>query len=184
MSTLAIANQYAKALLESVSQAGSGATSEEALSQLLQFDAVLKSSHDLHTILLSPAVAQAQKQRVLGRLAGVLGMHGLVRNFLFVVTRHRRLNLLGEIRDRYQALLDETLGLVRARVSTAAPLSQEQVVALEAALARVTGKEMRCGYEVDETLVGGLAVRVGSTMYDGSVRGQLDSLRRRLTSEA
>ncbi len=184
MSTLAIANQYAKALLESISQPSSGATSEEALTQLEQFDAVLKSSHDLHTILLSPAVAHAQKQKVLGRLAELMGLHGFVRNFLFVVTRHRRLDLLGEIRERYQALLDETLGLLRARVSTAAPLTPEQMSALEAALTRVTGKQMRCGYEVDDTLVGGLAVRVGSTMYDGSVRGQLDSLRRRLTSEA
>lgn len=184
MSTLAIANQYAKALLESVSQPGSGATPEEALTQLEQFDATLRGSQDLHTVLLSPAVAHAQKQKVLGRLAELLGLNGFVRNFLFVVTRHRRLNLLGEIRERYQALLDEALGLVRARVSTAVPLTAEQKLALETALAKVTGKQMRCGYELDETLVGGLAVRVGSTMYDGSVRGQLDSLRRRLTSEA
>ncbi|MGJ5814905.1 ATP synthase F1 subunit delta [Paludibaculum fermentans] len=184
MSTLAIANQYAKALLESISQPGSGATSEEALTQLEQFDVVLKSSHDLHTVLLSPAVPHAQKQKVLGRIAELLGLHGFVRNFLFVVTRHRRLNLLAEIRERYQALLDEAMGLVRARVSTAVPLTPEQKVALEAALAQVTGKQMRCAYELDDTLVGGLAVRVGSTMYDGSVRGQLDSLRRRLTSEA
>lgn len=184
MSTLAIANQYAKALLESVTPAGSGASPEEALTQLEQFEALVKSSHDLHTILLSPAVPHAQKQKLLGRIAEMLGLHGMVRNFLFVVTRHRRLNLLGEIRERYQALLDEAMGLVRARVATAAPLTMEQRTALEAALARVTGKQMRCGYEVDDTLVGGLAVRVGSTMYDGSVKGQLDSLRRRLTSEA
>jgi F-type H+-transporting ATPase subunit delta len=56
--------------------------------------------------------------------------------------------------------------------------------AIESSLARATGKQVRCGYTVDESLVGGVTVRVGSTMYDGSVRGQLDGLRRRLTSES
>jgi F-type H+-transporting ATPase subunit delta len=179
--SLAVANQYAKALLESVAKPSSGVQPEDALRELDLFIETLKSSHELHTVLLSPAVNHAGKQKVLGRLSEMLGLHGYVKNFLFVVTRHRRLDLLSEIRERFQALLDEKYGLLRARVSTAQQLSAEQQRALESALARVTGKQVRCGFEVDGALVGGVSVRVGSTMYDGSVRGHIESLRRRLS---
>lgn len=184
MPNLAVANQYAKALLEAVSQPGSGIHPEEALAQLEQFSSILKESHDLHGILLSPAVAHRSKTAVLARLGDMVGMHGFVKNFLFVVTRHRRLGLMSEIRDRYQALLDDAAGLLRAGVAAAQPLNPDQTAALESTLARITGKQVRCGYTVDESLVGGVTVRIGSTMYDGSVRGQLDGLRRRLTSES
>ncbi|MBI5281842.1 MAG: ATP synthase F1 subunit delta [Candidatus Solibacter usitatus] len=183
MSNLAVANQYAKALLDAVSAPAAKTNPEEALAHLEQFAAVLKSSHELHNVLLSPAVSHDQKQRVLDRLASMLGLTGLVKNFLFVVTRHRRLNLMNDVRLRFQALLDERAGLVRARIAAAQPLSDNQKVALEGVLASVTGKQVRCGYEVDAALLGGVSVRVGSTMYDGSVRGQLDGLRRRLTSK-
>ena len=73
---------------------------------------------------------------------------------------------------------------IDAGVTAAQPLSEDQTAALEATLARVTGKRVRCGYTVDSSLVGGVTVRIGSTMYDGSVRGQLDGLRRRLTTES
>lgn len=184
MPNLAVANQYAKALLEAVSQPGSGIQPEDALVQLDQFAAILKESGELHGVLLSPAVAHEKKTRALGRLGDMAGLHGMVKNFLFVVTRHRRLDLMSEIRDRYQALLDESEGLLRAGVTAAQPLSEDQTAALEATLARVTGKRVRCGYTVDSSLVGGVTVRIGSTMYDGSVRGQLDGLRRRLTTES
>ena len=73
---------------------------------------------------------------------------------------------------------------MRAGVAAAQPLSPDQTAALESTLARITGRQVRCGYTVDQSLVGGVTVRIGSTMYDGSVRGQLDGLRRRLTSES
>jgi len=184
MPNLAVANQYAKALLEAVAKPSSGIQPEQALGQLEQFAAVLKESHDLHTVLLSPAVPHPQKIKLLGRIGDMLGMHGYVKNFLFVVTRHRRLDLMPEIRARFQALLDESMGLARAEVAAAQPLTEDQKAALEAALARITGRQIRCGYKVDASLIGGAAVRVGSTVFDGSVRGQLEGLRRRLTSES
>ena len=199
MSNLAVANQYAKALLEIVAhperaitrgQAAQevailhrlqGFTSEQALAQLEQFTAVLKESQELRTALLSPAITIGPKQKVIGKIGTQLGFAGYVKNFLVVVTRHRRLNLLGEICERFEALLDESQGLLRASVATAWPLDENGQAALTAALSQVTGKQVRCGYEVDAALVGGVAVRVGSTMYDGSVRGQLNGLRRRLS---
>jgi F0F1-type ATP synthase delta subunit len=95
MPNLAVANQYAKALLEAVSQPGSGIGSEEALSQLAGFSAILKESRELRGILLNPAVPHEQKTRTLARLGEMAGMHGFVKNFLFVVTRHRSTNRPG-----------------------------------------------------------------------------------------
>jgi len=119
---------------------------------------------------------------VIGRLCEAIGASRPVRNFLNVVTKKRRLALLPEIRDRYQALLDEAEGIVRAEVRTALPATEAQKQALEARLAAVTGGQVRCGYLVDGSLVGGMSVKIGSAVYDGSVRGHLEALRRRLAS--
>jgi len=86
--------------------------------------------------------------------------------------------------QRIEGLLDERHGVVRARVSSAQPLDEAHRMALEAAIARKTGKKVRCAYEDDAALIGGVAVRVGSSVLDGSVRGQLEALRRRLSSES
>lgn len=182
MAELALANQYAKALLEVARASGGTAAAEAALDELSRFTEVFRSSRELRTVLLSPVVEHAHKVRVIGRLCESIGAGRPVRNFLNVVTRKRRLALLPEIRDRYQALLDEAEGIVRAEVRTALPATGEQKQALEAKLAEVTGGQVRCGYVVDESLVGGIVVKIGSSVFDGSVRGHLEALRRRLVS--
>lgn len=182
MAELALANQYAKALLEVAQAEGGAPAAEAALDQLAQFAALLDESRDLRTALLSPAVEHEHKVRVIARLCEILGTGRPVRNFLNVVTKKRRLALLDEICSRYQALLDEAEGIVRADVRSAAPVTDAQRAALEEALGRVTGGRIRCGYSVDPALVGGMAVRIGSAVYDGSVRGRLDAMRRRLVS--
>lgn len=182
MAELALANQYAKALLEVAQAAGGTAAAEAALDELSRFTEVFRSSRELRTILLSPVVEHGQKVRVIERLCESAGASRPVRNFLNVVTKKRRLALLPEIRDRYQALLDEAEGIVRAEVRTALPATEAQKQALEAKLAAVTGGQVRCGYLVDGSLVGGLTVKIGSSVFDGSVRGHLEALRRRLAS--
>jgi len=182
MAELALANQYAKALLEVAQAAGGPRAAEAALDELSRFTEVFRSSRDLRTVLLSPVVEHQQKVRVISRLCEAIGAGRPVRNFLNVVTKKRRLALLPEIRDRYQALLDEAESIVRAEVRTALPATEAQKQALEARLAAITGGQVRCGYLVDESLVGGMSVRIGSAVYDGSVRGHLEALRRRLAS--
>ncbi|MCX7602575.1 MAG: ATP synthase F1 subunit delta [Bryobacteraceae bacterium] len=182
MAELALANQYAKALLEVAQAAGGTAAAEAALDELTRFTEVFLSSRDLRTILLSPVVEHPQKVRVIERLCESIGASRPVRNFLNVVTKKRRLALLGHIRDRYQALLDEAENIVRAEVRTALPATEAQRQALESKLAEVTGGQVRCGYLIDDSLVGGLMVRIGSSVFDGSVRGHLEALRRRLVS--
>lgn len=182
MAELALANQYAKALLEVAQAHGGAAAAEAALDELSRFTEVFHSSRDLRIVLLSPVVEHSQKTRVIARLCDAIGAGRPVRNFLNVVTKKRRLGLLAGIRDRYQALLDEAEGIVRAEVRTALPATDAQKQALEAKLAATTGGKIRCGYLVDGSLVGGLTVKIGSSVYDGSVRGHLEALRRRLAS--
>lgn len=182
MAELALANQYAKALLEVAQSSGGAQAAEGALEELLRFAEVFRSSRDLRMALLSPVVEHEQKIRVIDRLCDAVSAGRTVRNFLGVVTKKRRLALLDAICVRYQALLDEAEGIVRADVRSAMPMSESQRAALEQALRRSTGAGVRCGYSVDPSLVGGAAVRIGSAVYDGSVRGRLDALRRRLVS--
>lgn len=182
MAELALANQYAKALLEVAQAEGGTAAAEAALEQTARFAALFQESRDLRAVLLSPAVGHDLKMRVIARLCEAVGAGRVVRNFLNVVMKKRRLALLDEICARYQALLDEAEGIVRAEVRSAAPVSGAQRAALEEALHRVTGAQVRCGYSVDPALIGGVAVRIGSAVFDGSVRGRLDAMRRRLVS--
>lgn len=182
MAELALANQYAKALLEVAQAEGGAQAAEAALGQIAAFASLYRESRDLRMVLLSPVVEHEDKVRVIGRLCDAVGAGRPVRSFLGVVTKKRRLPLLEAIRERYQALLDEAEGIVRAEVRSALPVTDAQRAALEEALRRATGGQVRCGYSVDPALVGGVAVRIGSAVYDGSVQGHLDALRRRLVS--
>lgn len=182
---LAVTNQYAKALLAVVSKPGSTLGAEQALGQLGAIQALIQGSRELRLALLSPAIGMAAKTKAIERLGGMLGLHPLMRNFWNVVTSHRRIPLLGSIRQAFQSQLDEQLGIARAEVTAARALTKEQQTALEAKLAaRIERKSLRCAYAVDERLLGGLTVKIGSRVLDGSVRGKLDSLRRRLVAEA
>jgi F-type H+-transporting ATPase subunit delta len=89
--------------------------------------------------------------------------------------------MLGEIRQAFRAVVDERMGAVEAGVASARELTGEQGDRVTARLSRLTGKRVRCKFSVDESLIGGMVARIGSTIYDGSVRGQLEALRRRLT---
>jgi F-type H+-transporting ATPase subunit delta len=101
-----------------------------------------------------------------------------------VVTSHRRIALLSSIRIQYRAYLDDQLGIVRASIAAARELSAAQKTNLESGLAGSVKGSLRCTYTVDGALLGGVRVQIGSKVLDGSVRGQLDSLRRRLVAEA
>ncbi len=180
MAQLALANQYAKALLEVVRASGGVQAAEAALEELRRFAELFRSSRDLRMALLSPVVEHREKIRVIEKLCEAVGAGRPVRNFLNVVTKKRRLALLDAICARYQALLDEAEGIVRAEVRSAMPVDDAQKAALEEALRRSTRAEVRCAYAVDPSLVGGVSVRIGSAVYDGSVRGRLEALRRRL----
>ncbi|MBS1854661.1 MAG: ATP synthase F1 subunit delta [Acidobacteria bacterium] len=182
MTHSAVAMRYANALADVVTGAGM-AGAEAALAELRAFEAVLAGSAELHNALTSPAVPPSRKRAVVGRIADTLKLSRTARNFLFVLIDHRRIAALNEIIHSFETVSDERLGFARADVTSARPLSEGQRGAVIAQLERLSGKRIRARYSVDEALVGGVVASIGSTVYDGSVRGRLETLGRRLATE-
>ena len=176
-----IAGRYARALVDVVLAPGSSLKGADAVAQLQQFDEAIHQSPELKAVFQNPAVSSVRKRAVIGRLVDIMGAARQIRNFLFVTVDHRRIQQLTEIREAFQLLLDDRLGFVHAEISSAQSLGDSERNRLEAQLTRLAGKNVQPRYSVDSALVGGVIARVGSTVYDGSVRGQLDALRRKLT---
>jgi F-type H+-transporting ATPase subunit delta len=177
----AVSSRYARALADVVT-AGKMAGSELVEDQLKGFLGMLQESADLKNVLTSPAVKPKQKKSLVEALGSKLGFSAAARNFLFVLIDHKRIPLLHEILPLFRIEMDSRLGMVQADVTSAAPLGHMERVALEAAVAKRTGKTVRATYQVDPALIGGAITRVGSTVYDGSVREQLQVFRAKLTS--
>ena len=121
---------------------------------------------------------------MVGRIGDLLKLSRITRNFLFVLVDHRRIASLADIIQTLEVILDERLGFARAEVASARELTEPQRTALNAQLERLTGKRLRMRFRVDESLIGGVVARIGSTVYDGSLRGQLASLEGRLRVES
>jgi F-type H+-transporting ATPase subunit delta len=175
-----VATRYAKALVDVVAAPGSKVDPTAALAQLRSIEAVFADSLDLRNALLSPAVSPSRKRAVVAKILGPLSLHKQVLNFLFVVIDHRRVHEFSSITEAFEALLDERLGYVRADVTTARELTADQTAILETEISRVAGKKAKLKFSTDPALVAGVVARIGSTVYDGSVRGQLDRLRTKL----
>jgi len=184
MTLSAVATRYANALADVVTADRSAVKPQEALSNLRSFQAALAESPELHNALITPAVPLPRKRAVISRIADVLGISRIVRNFLLVLIDHRRIASMSDIADSFEVILDERLGFARADVKSAVELNEQQRGALNKELERLSGKRIRARFGVDGALIGGVVARIGSTVYDGSVRGQLETIQRRLSTEA
>jgi F-type H+-transporting ATPase subunit delta len=176
----AVANRYARALVDVVTASTSTVQPEDAVRHLRAVGEMLAGSLELRTALLTPAIPNSRKRAVIGRLLEEMSVSDLIRNFVYVIINHRRIGLLGEISEAFELLMDQRLGFVRAEVTSATALDARRSASLEAELSRLTGKKMRLRFAVDSSLLGGALARIGSTVYDGSIRGQLQQLRRQL----
>jgi F-type H+-transporting ATPase subunit delta len=176
----AVANRYAHALVDIVMAPGSPLKPEDAVAQLRTVQALLDESAELRTALLTPAIPTSRKRAVMGKLLEMSGAAPLIHNFVYVVIDHRRIGGFADIREAFELRLDERLGFVRAEVSSAAPLNPPLSAGLESELSKLTGKRMRLRFNVDPALLGGVVARIGSTVYDGSVRGELRELGKKL----
>ena len=178
--------RYARALVDALlgQRPGLPPTAAEAIpNQLEAFHSLLEENAELRILFSTPAISAAKKRTVLDALASRLGWEPLTRNFLTVVIQHDRMNLLGEIAAAFRTLLEERLGITVAAITTARPLDEAEKQELESALRVRTGRQVRLSFSLDSGLIGGVTARVGSTIYDGSVRGQLDRLRTGLMAE-
>lgn len=177
-----VAVRYAKALGDVV-VLGDGLDAGEVLAQLRAIQELIESSADLRNALASPAVAPARKRAVLSRLLDELHVFRQVKNFMYLISDHRRVNELDSIIEAFERRMDDRLGFIKADISSAREMGDEQKVALEAQLSRLTGKKARLQFTTDPSLLAGLVAKVGSTVYDGSARGQLERLKVRLGSQ-
>jgi F-type H+-transporting ATPase subunit delta len=176
----AAASRYARAFAEVVIDLR--IEPGEALQELNAIAALLKASAELHTVLQNPSVPHKQKLALLDAI--VARQHGsrALRNFVAVLIDHRRLGQIEEIAQQFRHELNQRLGIAEAQVSSARELMPEEKHLLEKQMAAITGKVVQATYLRDASLLGGAIVRIGSTIYDGSVRGQLRKIRENLVT--
>jgi len=172
--------QYANALADVVLPQGAA---EPTRKQLADFEVAYTESAELRNFMASPAVPREAKHGVIEKLVARLGASRIIRNFLFVIVNNQRAHLLSEIAASFEQVLRQRQGVAEAEVSSATPLSDKQKTALLRNLESVTGKKIQANYSLNPELLGGAVVRVGDTIYDGSVRNQLNRLRERLAAE-
>lgn len=150
------------------------------LGQLRALEALLGESVPLRQVLENPSIPSDRKLAVLDAIAQRMGMARQVRNFIAVLTDHRRLPLLAEVLKHVEQELNDRMGIADAEVRSARDLSDAEKKQLESEVAKLTGKRVRARYQLDASLLGGAVVQVGSAIYDGSVNGQLERIREQL----
>jgi F-type H+-transporting ATPase subunit delta len=150
--------------------------------QLDDFSGTLAGSRELREVLMNPSIANEQKLKVLDAIAARIGMFPQVRNFIAVIMDHQRLDELDEILTEYHAVADDQTGLTEAEITSARPLNDQDRAELEAQVAKLAGGRIRTTYFQDASLLGGAVVHIGSTVYDGSIRTQLQQLKQKLVN--
>lgn len=169
--------QYANALADIALEQGAA---DAAAKQLADFGGAYETSPELRSVLASPAIAREAKQAVVEKIAARLGASKIIRNFLFVIIDHRRTVILPEIIERFQEVIRQRQGVAAAEVRSAVELNEAQKSAMAQVLARATGGRVETTYALDPTLLGGAIVRIGDTVYDGSLRHRLNEMRAKL----
>lgn len=176
----ALASRYAAALADVAFEQKSG---DRVKKDLAAFVDTFFGSADLRNFIESPAVGPEIKHKVIEEVAAKMDLAPAVRNFAYILVNHRRTEMLREIQQAFEIELNARQGIAVAEVTSARELSAAERERMTKALERRTGKKIEARFRHDESLVGGAVVRVGSTVYDGSVREQLTRLREQLETE-
>ena len=177
----AITRRYARALADIVFERKMDA--QKTAAELRGLVALVEESQPLRDVWENPAVSPEQKLGVLDAIAKKMGAEPVIRNFMAVVIDHRRVSQLEEIARQFEAEVNQRLGMTDAEITTVRDLSSDERNQMESKIAAMTGKTVKAIYNTDAGVLGGAIIRVGSTIYDGSVRGQLQKLRQQLISD-
>jgi F-type H+-transporting ATPase subunit delta len=175
-----VTSRYARALADVIFD--QKLDSQHVAQQLHAFVDLMHESHTLRIVWENPAIPAEQKRNLLDALVARTGTVKPVRNFLAVLIDHHRIYQLEEIFRAFQHELNERLGMAEAEVISARVLLAQEKRELELQIMNITGKRVLAKYATDPRLLGGATVRLGSTIYDGSVRGQLQKLKEQLSS--
>ncbi len=179
MSVETVARRYAIALADVVLKHGE---TETVKTELKDWEDLIKSNNNLQTAFSSPAIAHLSKEKVLEGLLAKTKPSKTTANFLRVLLQNSRLTELSEINEKFASVLDERNGIIAAEVISARPLSDAEKAEFQVNLNRLTGKKVNLNFDIDENIIGGVVTRVGSTVYDGSVKTQLENLKQQLVN--
>lgn len=178
MSIQTIARRYAAALADVVLERGEANKIQQ---ELQQWSELILGNENLQEVFRNPTIALDKKRAVLKQLIERTNPEQTTANFLKVLLHNQRLAELPEINSKFAEILDQRAGMVAATVTTARPVPQEIQSRLSEKLVSVTNKKVRLNFEQDPELIGGLVTRIGSTIYDGSVRSQLQQIKERMS---
>jgi F-type H+-transporting ATPase subunit delta len=178
MSVETIARRYAGALADVVVKSGK---SEEVKAELGVWQDLISSSNELSTALLNPSIAHAKKESVLESLIDHTKPTRTTANFLRVLLRNSRLMELRHINEKFESVLEERGGITSVSVISSRELNESERNGFATNIKKVTGTEVKLTFAIDESLIGGAVTRVGSTVYDGSVKSQLKELKEQMT---
>jgi F-type H+-transporting ATPase subunit delta len=179
MSVETVARRYAVALADVVTNSSE---TETVKNELKTWEALINANTDLQTAFSNPAISQADKEKVLNNLIEKTKPTKTTANFLRVLIRNGRLTEIGEINNKFASVLEERNRIVSANVTSARELSETQKSEIRLNLELLTGKRMNLEFKTDESLIGGMVTRIGSTVYDGSVKTQLQELKQQLVN--
>ena len=177
MSSQTVARRYASALADVVMESGER---DQIKAELATWERMIAENPYLLEAFTNPTVVYEQKSKVLNELIARTKVQPTTANFLRLLLKNQRLAELPEVNAKLAEVLDERAGVVSAQITSARAVSEKNKVLLEARLVALTGKKPRLTFELDESLLGGVVTRIGSTVYDGSVRSQLRRLREEL----
>ena len=175
-----VTNTYARAFAEAVFEGHHDP--DKTLREAQALAELVAGSKELRAVWETPSITAKQKRAVLDAIVANQGISRTVRNFVAVLIDHRRINFLGPIVKQLEAELNQRLGFTEAEIISARELNQSDRSVLEARMEKLTGKKVRARYALDESILGGAVVKIGSTIYDGSVSGQLERIRQAISS--
>ena len=169
-----ISKRYARAFFEI-------ATEEKQLEryyeELNQFAWIISQNKALSDFLANPVFEQGSKKGVVESIIGKLQLSGMTISFLKLLVDKKRIDILHDIVICYRQLMDEVLKKVRVNVKTAFPLSGKMQDYINSSLEKLTGRQVELFIENDPNLLGGIIIGVGDTLYDGSIKNQLNNMR-------
>ncbi len=173
MSSQAVARRYATALADALE---GRAEAREVQTELLEWQQMISANPLLMELLNNPTIAYEQKHSTLKELISRTRVRQTTANILQILLKNHRLSDLAAINEKFAQVLDERAGVVSAQVTSARPLDESSRALIEQNLRAITGREVRVDFLVDEKLIGGIVTKIGSTVYDGSIRNQLEEL--------
>ena len=186
MQTATVARRYARALADYVElKPGEGARKEPdrldtTAAELALIVRIMGADPKFGRFFADPSIAHKNKQAAIEALARKGKLSEAMRNFLIVLATNRRMGAVASIHQAFEQIKDERLGVLRAETATAVPLSAAETKRLREALETITGRTVKIAHRVDPALLGGARTRIGSRVYDGTLRHQLEALRERL----